>query len=287
MAEKVTIGNCELWHGDCREVLPLLPHVALILTDPPYGIGIDGQKQSTNRNPKHNRKAHDFLGWDNETPERLVFELLRYKSDGQIVWGGNYFTDKLPHPTKGWLFWDKGQRGLTMSDGELAWTSFDFPTRAYTLNRVALQADGGTEHPTQKPLQLMAWCLGLVPDAATVCDPFMGSGTTGVACAMQGRTFYGVERERRYFDVACERIDRALAQPRLFEDAKVGADDTAVQGDMLLPANVEVTGAARLYRAASVWTAGLGRGSFCKRLANGIFIRQRADLPANKGDTCG
>ena len=217
MAEKVVIGNAELWHGDCREVLPLLPHVDLMLTDPPYGIGIDGQKECVNRNPKHNRKAHDFLGWDNETPARLVFELLRYKSEGQIVWGGNYFTDKLPHPTKGWLFWDKGQRGLTMSDGELAWTSFDFPMRAYTLNRVALQDGGGTEHPTQKPIRLMTWCLGLVPDAQTVCDPFAGSGTTGVACAQMGRKFYGIERERKYFDIACERISRAQTQGSLLQ----------------------------------------------------------------------
>ena len=215
MAEKVTMGNCELWHGDCREVLPLLPHVALVLTDPPYGIGIDGQKQSTNRNPKHSRKAHDFLGWDNETPERLVFELLRYKSEGQIVWGGNYFTDKLPHPTKGWLFWDKGQRGLTMSDGELAWTSFDFPMRACTLNRVELQADGGTEHPTQKPLRLMTWCLSLVPAAATVCDPFMGSGTTGVACVQTGRNFIGIEIDPTYFAIAEKRIAEAQKQLRL------------------------------------------------------------------------
>ena len=225
MAEKVVIGNAELWHGDCREVLPLLPRVDLMLTDPPYGIGIDGQKESVNRNPKHNRKAHDFMGWDNETPERLVFELLRYKSAGQIVWGGNYFTDKLPHPTKGWLFWDKGQRGLTMSDGELAWTSFDFPTRAYTLNRVALQEDGGTEHPTQKPLRLMTWCLGLVPDARTVCDPFMGSGTSGVACAQMGRQFYGIERERKYFDIACERIARAQAQGQLLPPEPVAAPE--------------------------------------------------------------
>lgn len=130
--------------------------------------------------------------------------------------GGNYFTDKLPHPTKGWLFWDKGQRGLTMSDCELAWTSYEFPMRAYTLNRVALQEDGGTEHPTQKPLRLMTWCLGLVPDARTVCDPFMGSGTSGVACAQMGREFYGIERERKYFDIACERIARAQAQGQMF-----------------------------------------------------------------------
>jgi len=217
--ERVVIGDAELWLGDCREVLPVLPSVDLILTDPPYGIGIDGQKESVSRNPKHRRKAHDFMGWDDETPDRLVFELMRYKSAGQIVWGGNYFTDKLPFPTKGWLFWDKGQRGLTMSDGELAWTSYDFPMRAYTLNRVALQEGGGTEHPTQKPLRLMTWCLDLVPEARTVCDPFMGSGTTGVACAQLGRKFTGIERERKYFDIACRRIEDAQRQVKLFEDA--------------------------------------------------------------------
>lgn len=215
MAEKVVIGNAELWHGDCREILPTLPECDLILTDPPYGLGIDGQKQSVNKNPKHNRKAHEFLGWDSETPERFVFELMRYKSKEQIVWGGNYFVDKLPHPTKGWLFWDKGQRGLTMSDGELAWTSFNFPMRAFTANRVELQTDGAA-HPTQKPVRLIVWCLSLVPDAETVCDPFMGSGTTGVACVNLGKQFTGIERERKYFDIACERIARAQAQERLF-----------------------------------------------------------------------
>ena len=215
VSEKVQIGDATLYCGDCRDVLPTLPRVDLMLTDPPYGIGIDGQKESVSRNPKHNRKGHDFLGWDNETPERLVFELMRYKSANQIVWGGNYFIDKLPYPTKGWLFWDKGQRGLTMSDGELAWTSYEFPMRAFTLNRVVLQEDGGTEHPTQKPLRLMAWCLSLVLEAKTVCDPFMGSGTTGVACVQTGRAFVGIERERRYFDIACERISRAQAQGQL------------------------------------------------------------------------
>lgn len=223
IVREVTIGECRLILGDCREVLPLLDRHDLVLTDPPYGLGIDGQNESVSRNPKHNRKAHEFMGWDSETPERFVFELMRYKSSGQIVWGGNYFTDKIPCPTKGWLFWDKGQRGLTMSDGELAWTSFNFPMRAYTLNRVALQEGGGTEHPTQKPLRLMTWCLSLVPDARTVCDPFMGSGTTGVACSRMGKQFTGIEREPKYFDIACERIENSYRQALMFPAVKQAA----------------------------------------------------------------
>jgi len=220
IVREVTIGDCRLILGDCLEVLPFLDRHDLLLTDPPYGIGIDGQKESVNRNPKHTRKEHEFMGWDSETPDRFVFELMRYKSHGQIVWGGNYFIDKIPCPTKGWLFWDKGQRGLTMSDGELAWTSFNFPLRAYTLNRVALQEGGGTNHPTQKPLRLMTWCISLVPDAITVLDPFMGSGTTGVACARIGKRFTGIEREPKYFDIACERIENAYRQAPMFPAEK-------------------------------------------------------------------
>ena len=92
----------------------------------------------------------------------------------------------------------------------------------------------------------MEWSLSFAPDARTVCDPYMGSGTTGVACARKGLQFVGIERERKYFDIACRRIEQAYAQPRLFEDAKVGAGDTAVQGDMLLPANAKVTGSPAL-----------------------------------------
>ena len=88
----------------------------------------------------------------------------------------------------------------------------------------------------------MEWCLSMVPKAKSVIDAYMGSGTTGVACARMGLQFVGIERERKYFDIACRRIEQAYAQPRLFEDAKVGAGDTAVQGDMLLPANVQGQG---------------------------------------------
>ena len=213
--DRVEIGDAVLYLGDCRDVLPLLPKFDLILTDPPYGLGIDGQKESVSRNPKHNRKGYEFMGWDDAPPCSFTFELMYYKSEHQIIWGGNYFVDRLRKGTKGWLFWDKGQRGLTMSDGEFAYSSFDFPARAITINRAEIKSDW-PEHPTQKPVRLMEWCLSLAPQAVTVCDPFMGSGTTGVACANLGRQFVGVERERKYFDIACQRIEAAYAQGRLF-----------------------------------------------------------------------
>lgn len=211
---KEVIGNATLYLGDMLAVLPTLPNFDLILTDPPYGIGIDGQKESVNRNPKHNRKAHDFLGWDGEAPPRYAFEMMFFKAKHQIIWGGNYFADRLPSGKKGWLFWDKGQHGLTMSDGEIAYTSLEIPTRTILINRVELLKDS-TEHPTQKPIRLMTWCLSLAPEAATVCDPYMGSGTTGVACMMAGRAFVGIEREEKYFDIACRRLEDVQRQERL------------------------------------------------------------------------
>jgi DNA modification methylase len=210
-----TIGNATLYLGDCLDVLPMLPAVGLILTDPPYGIGIDGQKERIDkRNPKHSRKGYEFFHWDEDIPSQYAFEMMFYKSKHQIIWGGNYFVDRLKTGTKGWLFWDKGQRGLTMSDGEFAYTSLQMPSRAITINRAEIKSDW-PEHPTQKPLRLMEWCLSHIPDAKSVCDPFMGSGTTGVACANLGRYFYGIEREEKYFDIACERIAAAHAQGRL------------------------------------------------------------------------
>ena len=101
----------------------------------------------------------------------------------------------------------------------------------------------------------MEWTLTTVKAKGTILDPFMGSGTTGVACARMGLQFVGIERERKYFDIACRRIEQAYAQPRLFEDAKVGAGDTAVQGDMLLPANAKVSGAGTASAGLPGYTA--------------------------------
>src|SRR3990167_10130803 len=120
-------------NADCLKVMKQMPDkcVDLVLTDPPYGLGIDGQKESFSKNPKHNRKKHEFMGWDNEIPQKEYFEEMFRISKNQIIWGGNYFVSYLSEGHKGWLVWDKGQYGLTMSDGELAYTSFDKSLRIF------------------------------------------------------------------------------------------------------------------------------------------------------------
>jgi site-specific DNA-methyltransferase (adenine-specific)/modification methylase len=117
------------------------------------------------------------------------------------------------------MFWDKLNSMPSYSDGEIAWTSLSgVVVKKFTQcnNGLASLRDGERCHPTQKPVNLIEWCLSFAPNAQTVCDPYMGSGTTGVACAQMGKAFTGIERERKYFDAACERIARAQAQERLF-----------------------------------------------------------------------
>lgn len=225
MAEKVVIGNAELWLGDCREVLPLLPACDLILTDPPYGIG-----EAAGKNKSRNQlaKATDYgsADWDNQPPQAWVIELMRAKAKWQVLFGGNYYN--LP-PSSCWLVWDKDNSG-DFADCELAWTNLPKAVRRLKWRwNGMLQQDMANkevrEHPTQKPVPVMRWALTQVLDAATVCDPFMGSGTTGVACVHEGRQFIGIERERKYFDIACERIASAQAQGQLLPPEPVAAPE--------------------------------------------------------------
>lgn len=204
-------GAVRLFNADCRDVLPTLTKVSAIVTDPPYGIGKDGQKKTTGGHG--GRKAYDFLGWDGERPEPELLQRIMVAADQHIIWGGNYFADLLP-PQMKWLVWDKGQR-INQSDGELAYTSLGGALRICTMNRVELMADGAV-HPTQKPVALMKWCIQQLSQPETILDPYMGSGSTGVAAVQMGLGFVGIERLPHYFDIAVRRIENATRQRDLF-----------------------------------------------------------------------
>jgi DNA modification methylase len=208
--EKVEIGGATLYLGDCRDILPTLPKVDAVITDPPYGIGADTHAGSV----KNGWTQWDSNGWDLERPNKEIFDLMLNASFAQIIWGGNYFTDYL-RPTMQWLVWDKGQRGFSLADCEFAWSSQQAAARIFNLTRAEALQDGKT-HPTQKPVALMAWCIDRLKKAQTILDPFMGSGTTGVAAIQMGRKFIGIEREPKYFDIACKRIEQAQAQGQMF-----------------------------------------------------------------------
>ncbi len=192
--------------GDCLQILPTIPagSVGAVVTDPPYGIGRDGSRWSSGSHG--GRKAYEFKGWDSAPPIGSVFGEIFRVSKHQCIWGGNYFAEYLP-PKMGWLVWDKGQ-DICGSDCELAFTSRDEALRRKVLNRVSIAQDGAV-HPTQKPVELMAWCLSFVPPDALILDPFTGSGTTGVAAIQTGRRFIGIEISEDYANIARRRISEA------------------------------------------------------------------------------
>jgi len=195
------IGNCHLYLGDCRDILPHLPKVDLVLTDPPYGIDIAA-------NPV--RQKHEKLDWDAAPPSVGTINDCIALGKTAIVWGGNYFG--LP-AAQCFLVWDKVQpHDFSLAMAEMAWTNKGGPAKMHRQSVLSYSK----EHPTQKPVELMEWCVSSVSESSTVADPFMGSGTTGVACANMGKTFYGIEREPKYFEIACKRIENAYRQERLF-----------------------------------------------------------------------
>jgi site-specific DNA-methyltransferase (adenine-specific) len=198
-----------IYNIDCLEFMKTLPDkcIDLVLTDPPYGLGIDNQKKSISNNPKHNRKEHIQMSeWDSHIPSKEYFDEIFRISKNQIIFGGNYFVEYLTEGHKGWILWDKGQHGLTMSDGELAYTSFDKPLRVFTFNRVELQKDGAW-HPTMKPLELMKWIVKEYSNEnETIFDPFCGSGSSLIACKLLKRNYIGCEISKEYCKIAEDRI---------------------------------------------------------------------------------
>jgi DNA modification methylase len=210
----VIIGDATLYLGDCLDVLPAVGKVDACITDPPYGIDFQSQG-SGQTSGKGGWTAFEYMEWDKVKPNASVFSAILCSSKTQIIWGGNYFTDSLP-TTMQWLVWDKGQRNFTLADCEFAWSSQYRAARIFDYPRAKALQDG-KQHPTQKPVALMAWCIEQVkPAPQTILDPFMGSGTTGVAAIQLGRKFIGIERETKYFDIACQRIEQAVAQGQLF-----------------------------------------------------------------------
>jgi DNA modification methylase len=207
---KVELENATLYLGDCMDILPTLPKVDAVITDPPYGIAKTwkGGFSAKHGWGKAGIDADLRNDWDAEIPSDDLINLILSMGDQQIIWGGNYFN--LP-PSRCWFVWNKPERGFTLAEAELAWTNRDNVVRVFDGPR----SDPGRQHPTQKPLSLMSWCVSKTK-GSTILDPFMGSGTTGVAAIQMGRKFIGIEREPKYFDIACKRIEQASKQVDMF-----------------------------------------------------------------------
>lgn len=212
MVEWVEIGDARLALGDCRDILPTLGKVDAVVTDPPYGI---------DWKPRVNHQEQVWV-------DVIDFDITQIIiGDYNIVWGGQYFADKLP-VSEGWLTWckrpidcDFSNDNRTYATTELAWRDFGkskFISHVWDGGMRAGKADNRTFcHPSQKPIEVMEWCVSQIPETAqTILDPFMGSGTTGVAAVQMGRRFIGIEREPKYFDIACKRIEDAQRQGDMF-----------------------------------------------------------------------
>ena len=202
-----------IFNADCKEVLPFLGKFDLLLTDPPYGIGADNRKQILSRNQLAVPIDYGESDWDSAPPDSDLLEICRGLCKSQVLWGGNYFD--VP-PSSCWLVWDKDNGSSDFADCELAWTNLKKAVRKFKWRwNGMLQEKAGRDkehrvHPTQKPLPLMRWCLSLVPDAETILDPFMGSGTTLVAAKLEGRKAVGIEINEKYCESSAKRLEQGV-----------------------------------------------------------------------------
>jgi site-specific DNA-methyltransferase (adenine-specific) len=215
IAEGVT-----LYLGDCREIVPTLGKFDAVVTDPPYGISFAAQPTKWQR-----RAGQQAESWDNLTVDGISGVISCAPT--QVVWGGNYYA--LP-PSRGWLTWFKPDAPPSMGSVEFAWTNQDRNARQISHTIAATRdSEGYGHHPTQKPVEVMKWTLEHFPKCKTIIDPFMGSGTTGIAAVKLGRKFTGIEIEPKYFDIAIKRIQAALDAPDLFVDAPKPAKQEAFE----------------------------------------------------------
>jgi len=217
------IGDATLYLGDCLEILPTLGKVDAVITDPPYGIGADKNLRANKQNGHSAVPSRDYGkgNWDDEPAKQTTLDLFVSIASVSIIWGGNYYS--FP-PQSCWLVWDKDNGNNGYADCELAWTNMDRAVRKYRHRWQGMLQENMKNkeervHPTQKPIPLMAWCIEL-SGCETILDPFMGSGTTGVAALRLGRKFIGIEIDEKYFDIACKRIDSEVRQGNLFTPPK-------------------------------------------------------------------
>lgn len=218
------IGPHTLYNGDCAAIMPLLGKVDAVVTDPPYGIGEAAGKAKTRtsglasrlRDASKYQRDYGDSDWDAKTADTEI-DIAISTARWAVVFGGNYYD--LP-PTSCWLVWDKLNGDTDFADCELAWTNLPKAVRRIRFlwnGCMRRERDIDREHPTQKPVDVMKWCIEHLPTPnTTILDPFMGSGTTLVAAQKLGRTGIGIEREPKYFAIACRRLEQAMAQPDLF-----------------------------------------------------------------------
>jgi site-specific DNA-methyltransferase (adenine-specific)/modification methylase len=226
-----TIGSCHLYLGDCREILPSLGKVDAVVTDPPYGIGEAAGKAITrtsglasrSRDASRYKRDYGVSNWDDTTKDEELQAALSL-AKWAVVFGGNYYD--LP-PSSCWLVWDKLNGDTDFADCELAWTNLPKAVRRIRFlwnGCMRRERDIARVHPTQKPVDVMKWCIEHIPAPnRTILDPFMGSGTTLVAAVQLGRSGIGIEREEKYFDAACRRIEEAYKQPDMLVSQEIAA----------------------------------------------------------------
>lgn len=187
-------NNVTIYNADCREVMPHLDRVDLVLTDPPYGIGDRMQGGTWGAAEKY----ADFRAWD-IAPDQTILSAVCSLGRQVIIWGGNYFALS---PSRCWLVWDKKNAVPTMADCELAWTNLDKPAKRFSCG-VGVHSFG---HPTEKPMPLFSWCIMQARDVQCIADPFMGSGTSLRAAKNLGLKAVGIEIEEKYCEVAAKRM---------------------------------------------------------------------------------
>ena len=209
MGRKEVIGDCTLYLGDCMEIMPTLGKVDAVVTDPPFGVGNFVQCTGNVRG--------DAVTWNDQTPSKKVFDLIKSISTHRIIWGANYFN--CFEENGGCIIWVKNQPMPNFSKGEVASCSHLKKIEIINLTWTNFVNSKESNHPCERPVGLYEWCIKYLPNPETILDPFMGSGTTGVACVKLGRKFIGIELEEKYFDIACKRIEEAYSQPDLFVPA--------------------------------------------------------------------